>query len=93
MQAEIDYTKSAQKNAEEYFNRAKEAKKKLEGAEQAIKRLEQKADQLEKETVVKKELQKKEEREWYERFYWCFTSGGQLVIGGRSAQQNEEVVA
>jgi hypothetical protein len=32
---------------------------------------------------------KREEREWYEKFYWFFTSEGTLAIGGRSAQQNE----
>jgi predicted ribosome quality control (RQC) complex YloA/Tae2 family protein len=89
MEAELDYTKSAQQNAESYFERSKEAKKKLEGAEQAIKRLEQKIGELEKEKVITKEIQKKEEREWYEKFYWFFTSDGLLAIGGRSAQQNE----
>ncbi|MDE1873783.1 MAG: DUF814 domain-containing protein [Candidatus Micrarchaeota archaeon] len=93
MEAELDYTKSAQQNAEDYFDRSKEAKRKLEGAEQAVKRLEQRMRDVEKEKTVSKELHKKEEREWYEKFYWFFTSGGKLAIGGRSAQQNEEVVA
>ncbi len=93
MQAEIDYTKSAQQNADAYFERSKEARRKLEGAERAIKDLEKKVERLEKEKTVTKELKKKEEREWYEKFYWFFTSGGLLAIGGRSAQQNEEVVA
>lgn len=89
MEAELDYTKSAQQNAESYFEKSKEAKKKLEGAEQAIKRLEQRIGELEKEKVKRKEITKKEEREWYEKFYWFFTSNGMLAIGGRSAQQNE----
>ncbi len=93
MEAELDYTRSAQQNAEAYFDRAKEAKRKLEGAEQAIKRLEKRIAELEKEKTVSKELHKKEEREWYEKFYWFFASDGRLAIGGRSAQQNEEVVA
>ena len=93
MEAELDYTKSAQQNAEAYFDRAKEAKRKLEGAEQAVKRLEQRIADLEKEKTVSKELHKKEEREWYEKFYWFFASNGMLAIGGRSAQQNEEVVS
>ncbi len=92
MEAEIDYTKSAQENANDYFEKSKEAKKKLAGAEQAVKRLEQRIAELEKEKVVTRELKKKEEREWYEKFYWFFTSSGMLAIGGRSAQQNEEVV-
>ena len=31
-------------------------------------------------------------RNWYEKFRWFFTSGGKLVIGGKSAEQNEEVL-
>lgn len=32
------------------------------------------------------------EREWYEKFRWFATSTGKLVIGGKSAEQNEELV-
>ena len=32
-----------------------------------------------------------EKREWYEKYNWFFTSTGLLVIGGRSADQNEEL--
>ena len=31
-------------------------------------------------------------RNWYEKFRWFFTSNGKLVIGGKSAEQNEEVL-
>lgn len=31
-------------------------------------------------------------REWYEKYRWFFTSTGRLVIGGKSAEQNEDVV-
>jgi hypothetical protein len=89
MDADLDYTKSAQENANAYFEKSKEAKRKMEGASQAIKRLEKKVESLEGERVVTKELMRSEEREWYEKFYWFFTSNGMLVIGGRSAQQNE----
>lgn len=93
MEAELDYTKSAQQNAEAYFEKAKEAERKLKGAEDAAKKLEQRIVNLEKEKTTTKELHKKEERGWYEKFYWFYTSGGQLAIGGRSAQQNELVNA
>lgn len=29
---------------------------------------------------------------WFEKFYWCISSEGYLIIGGRDAQQNEMVV-
>lgn len=31
-------------------------------------------------------------REWYEKYRWFFTSTGKLVIGGKSAEQNEDVI-
>ena len=33
------------------------------------------------------------QEQWYERFRWFHTSDGFLVIGGRSAEQNEELVS
>lgn len=93
MEIGIDYTKSAQENAQDYFERAKDAKKKLEGARQAITRLEEKVKTLEKSKVIEKKIRKKEDREWYEKLYWFFASDGRLAVGGRSAQQNEEVVS
>ncbi|MFB6135875.1 MAG: ribosome rescue protein RqcH [Halobacteriaceae archaeon] len=32
------------------------------------------------------------QEQWYERFRWFRTAGGFLVIGGRDAEQNEEIV-
>jgi predicted ribosome quality control (RQC) complex YloA/Tae2 family protein len=29
---------------------------------------------------------------WFEKFYWCISSEGYLIIGGRDAQQNEAIV-
>lgn len=34
----------------------------------------------------------KQNKNWYEKYRWFFTSSGNLVIGGKSAGQNEEVV-
>jgi predicted ribosome quality control (RQC) complex YloA/Tae2 family protein len=91
MELEIDFKKSAQKNAEEYFERGKKAKKKAEGAEKAVKELEETLQKIEKEVVSKKEVKIVEKKEWYEKFNWFFASDGSLVIGGRSADQNEEL--
>ncbi len=90
MKAEIDFTKSAQQNADHYYIMSKTAKKKTEGAIAAIAELEKRKEHAEK-SVKKKELKEKREQKWYERFNWFFTSDGSLVIGGRSAKQNEEI--
>lgn len=91
MELEIDFTKSAQKNAEEYFERSKRAKRKAEGAEKAVRELEETLKRLESEVVKKKEVRAVEKKEWYEKFNWFFASDGSLAIGGRSADQNDEL--
>ena len=91
VEAEIDYTKSAQKNAEEYFEKAKALEKKAEGASKTIKELEEKRNKISKEKDAEskktKVLKRIGKREWYEKYNWFFASNGMLAIGGRSAQQ------
>jgi predicted ribosome quality control (RQC) complex YloA/Tae2 family protein len=102
MEVILDISKSVEKNAEEYYEKAKKAKKKYQGAEQALKQSEAKLERLkkEKEEVLKKireqEKEKQEKKavkkEWYEKFRWFFTSGGFLAIGGRDATSNEVII-
>ncbi|MGC8648895.1 MAG: NFACT RNA binding domain-containing protein [Candidatus Micrarchaeia archaeon] len=94
MEIEIDFTKSAQENADAYFKKAKKLLIKNEGAKRAI-------EELKKQLNDAKEKKKKEEdikkikiktivkKEWYENFHWFFTSNNLLAIGGRDASQNE----
>ena len=91
LEADIDYTKSAQENAEEYFKKAKELEKKAKGAAQAVLDLEKKKKEIASKGTREKKLKQIKKREWYEKYNWFFTSSGMLAIGGRSAQQNEEI--
>ncbi len=91
MELEIDFTKSAQMNADDFFERSKRAKKKAEGAQKAVMELEEALKGLGEETLTRKEVRIVEKREWYEKFNWFYASDGGLVIGGRSADQNEEL--
>lgn len=91
MRIGIDYTKSAQDNADYYFKLSKKLKKKAEGAAIAIRDLELKRLEIAKRQPKLVKIKKIVERKWYERFNWFNTSGGQLAIGGRSALQNELV--
>ncbi|MGC8888771.1 MAG: NFACT RNA binding domain-containing protein [Candidatus Micrarchaeia archaeon] len=87
---ELDFTKSAQENASYYFDAAKQARKKKAGAEEAISELEKKLKEAEaKESKKEGKTVRLAKKEWYEKFYWFFTSSGFLAIGGRDAVQNE----
>ncbi len=90
MDFELDFTLSAQENAELYYKKAKKLAQKKEGAEKAVKELEAKLKEAGKEVKVAENMRiDVSEKEWYEKFHWFFTSEGMLVIGGRDAQQNE----
>jgi predicted ribosome quality control (RQC) complex YloA/Tae2 family protein len=94
MGIKVDFTESAQQNADDYYKAAKKLAAKKEGAERTVKELEKKL----KEAMEKQQKQdaksaqsfvKRKEKQWYEKFHWFFTSNNTLVIGGRDAQQNE----
>lgn len=93
MEIEIDLAKSSQENAVEYFNRSKKEKRKAEGAKKSIEDLKGRLKELEKHKETAKKIKKIKKREWYEKFNWFFTSNNFLAIGGRSADQNDELYA
>jgi len=102
MQMELDLNKSVEQNAEVYFEKAKKARRKIDGINKAIASAREKLERLhheEKERLVKKEEQKKavekkkaRKQEWYEKFRWFFSSEGFLVVGGRDATTNEIMI-
>ncbi|EET90378.1 MAG: NFACT RNA binding domain-containing protein [Candidatus Micrarchaeales archaeon] len=92
MEVSIDFTKSAQENANSYYQNAKKYHKKSEGAAKAMTQMEEKLNSIESEHVqqaAKTKTLHLQKKEWYEKFHWFFTSHGSLAIGGRDAQQNE----
>ncbi|MHB1830534.1 MAG: NFACT RNA binding domain-containing protein [Candidatus Micrarchaeaceae archaeon] len=89
MKIEIDYTRSAQDNADQYFKLSKKLKKKAEGAAIAIRNLELKRKEISSIQPKQVKIKKITEKKWYEKFNWFTTSSKELVIGGKSALQNE----
>jgi len=95
MEVKIDFTKSAQENANDYYNKSKRLAHKAEGAQRTIAELEKRLEE-EKKVHIEKEkskVKKIRKREWYERFHWFNTAQGMLAISGRDAKQNERLNA
>lgn len=100
---ELDFRKSPEENAANYFEGSKFAKKKLAGAEQVA---EEKKEELEsipepdvsevtpfiREKPAPAEKPKKPKRRWYESYKWFISSDGFIVIAGKNATQNENVI-
>ena len=79
--------------ADIYYEKAKRARQKYEGVLKAIQRTEEELKRASEKVSFAKSIKVSRRREWYERFRWFFTSEEFLVIGGRNAKMNEEIVS
>jgi predicted ribosome quality control (RQC) complex YloA/Tae2 family protein len=96
MQVEICYELSAGKNAENKYKGRNRYLDKIKGIDKAIEITKTKMQKIEKQKSKKPELEilKKEikDKEWFEKFKWFYTQNGFLVIAGRDAKNNEQLV-
>ena len=103
VEIKIDMRKSLEENAGDYFEKAKKAKKKMEGAKAALEkaktRIKELVEKQLKEEYPMAEVEPQQHRRekrlgkaWYENFRWFFSSEGFLVVGGRDATTNEIIV-
>lgn len=83
-------------NAQVYYDKAKKVQSKKDGALKAIGDTKRSiAKEMPKPEAEPKKAQvktKPRKPKWYERYRWFYTSDGFLVIAGRDADQNEEIV-
>ncbi len=95
LEVELYLDKTLPQIADIYYERAKKIKNKIEGLKKAIEKTKEdmkKAEELEAMRIAKS-MRVVRKREWYEQFRWYITSDGYLVIGGRNARMNEEIVS
>ncbi len=90
---ELDFTKNVEENASSYYEGSKEARRKYDGAQEAI---EQKMIEMEKvsgEPIEEKPtLKKKPRKRWYEKFRWFISSKRFLLVAGKDAATNEKLI-
>ncbi|MDE1856560.1 MAG: DUF814 domain-containing protein [Candidatus Micrarchaeota archaeon] len=93
MEIDIDFTRSAQDNANSYYQSSKKLQQKKEGARKAIAELEKKLEQARKSDEMSRKVAKLKAapKEWYQKFRWAIASDGSIIIGGRDASQNEQL--
>ncbi len=89
----LDLNRSLHEIAEDYYEKSKRAREKLEGLMDAIEKTKKEMEEEEKGLRIKHVpgIRVVRKREWYERFRWFITSDGFLAIGGRNAKMNEEI--
>ncbi|MDR0912309.1 MAG: NFACT family protein [Methanobrevibacter sp.] len=94
----MDSKKSIEENAEGFYEKAKKAKRKIKGALIAIENTKKQLAEMESKRDI--EIEKistptkrvKKDLKWYEKLRWFLSSDKTLVIGGRDANSNEDVV-
>jgi len=93
LDVELDINKSVGDNASEYYERAKKMREKIKGAEEALKKAEEDLKSAKKRGEKRRrEVRKNRRRFWFEKYRWFLSSENILVIAGRDAKTNEEVV-
>ncbi len=87
MKISLHLNESVEENAQRYFEAAKKARKKARGAEKAIAQ----ARFVESSKKPKQQVLRRK-KEWFEKFRWCLSSDGFLMVGGRDATTNEALI-
>ncbi len=97
MKVAIDITKTVDENAASYFEKAKKARKKLEGARRTLEEFklkQKKAKKDEENTEIHSSIKKLDhnKKRWFDKFKWFISSEGFLVVGARDATTNEIII-
>ncbi|WP_407375423.1 ribosome rescue protein RqcH [Methanobrevibacter sp.] len=94
----IDPKLTIPENAENYYEKAKKAKRKSKGALIAIENTKKQLEKIKAkkdiamEHIATPKKRVKKNLKWYEKLRWFISSDNILVIGGRDANSNENVV-
>ncbi len=83
----VNVRKSLSQNIQDFFKKIKQVKKKIEGLSKSIEEVELKEPEAKIETE-----KKKTQKEWYENFRWFISSDNFLIVGGKDAKSNEQLI-
>jgi len=90
----LDYEKDVTANAQALYDRRKEALLKAQRVEEAITqtRSEMEAAAAKAVKAAKKPRVKATKALWFEAYRWALSSEGHLILGGRDARTNDQIV-
>lgn len=89
-EVELDVRLPVTQNSQVYYDRSKKLSGKIKGALTAIEETKKLTGKKEA-PEIRKKIQKPKQK-WFEQFRWFVSSDGFLIIGGRDAQSNEDIV-
>jgi predicted ribosome quality control (RQC) complex YloA/Tae2 family protein len=92
----LTITSTAYRNAGAYYQEVKKLRRKLQGLNESLEAMKNRLTRVEMSVAESQEnkpiLQVKRSRQWYEKFRWFRSSEGFLVLIGRDAQTNRQLI-
>ncbi len=88
---ELDITKTVDENAAELYEKAKKMKSKREKAKKIMEKTKEKIIVAEK-PLIPKIPEKRTRKKWYEKYRYFWTSDDFLVVAGKDAETNEQLI-
>jgi predicted ribosome quality control (RQC) complex YloA/Tae2 family protein len=90
---ELNITKTPTENINDLYENAKHLKSKKEKTEENLEKIDTIVEKIEKsEPLVPKIKEKRKRKRWYENFRHFWTSDEYLVVAGKDADTNEQLV-
>ncbi len=90
---ELDFRISVEENAGKYYDKAKKAKEKLDGAKKSLEETKSKLLNVEVEKEKRRRKIKRQTKKfWFEKYRWFISSDNNIVIAGRDAKTNDKIV-
>ncbi|MCZ7356220.1 MAG: ribosome rescue protein RqcH [Candidatus Methanoperedens sp.] len=89
-EVELDIKLTVNQNSQVHYDKSKKLSSKIKGALSAIEETKKLSGKKEAPEIRRKT--EKPRQKWFEQFRWFISSDGFLVIGGRDAQSNEDIV-
>jgi predicted ribosome quality control (RQC) complex YloA/Tae2 family protein len=89
----LNFRISVEENAGIYYDKAKKAKEKLEGAKKSLEETKKHLARIGTEREEKKrKIKRKTKQFWFEKYRWFISSDGNIVVAGRDAKTNDKIV-
>jgi predicted ribosome quality control (RQC) complex YloA/Tae2 family protein len=90
----LDYDKDVTANAQAYYDRRKDAQLKAQRVEEAIAKTREEIEAAKAKAVkaARKPRIKATKAMWFEAYRWILSSDGFLILGGRDARTNDQLV-
>ena len=94
---ELHLDQTVHQNAQRYFAKGRKDKQRAEGAKVALADTQKKQKKVDKqrakdEAAGRVSSKKRTKKFWFERNRWTMLSSGQLLVGGRDAKGNDQLV-